>query len=276
MRIVVNDDIDLEQTAESGQCFRWEQTGDREYRIIHKENCLYISQEDSGELLLDCREEEYETVWRDYFDLDTDYREIRRLIDPESDPFLHMAAKEEQGIRILRQDPWEIAVSFIISQNRSIPIIRRSVAQLCRLAGERYTDKRGEAYHSFPGPEAVLSMTDEELAKCRLGYREKYVLAAARAANDGVFLPERFERLPDMELLRELGTLYGVGPKVASCIALYGFHRLDAFPVDTWIRKALENEYPEGFPFDRYRPYNGVFQQYVFAFYRRAAACKSS
>ncbi len=272
MLLSVDDDFDLKRIADSGQCFRWERTGEEEYRIIHTDRCLYISRCPDGHFLLDCGEEEFNTVWREYFDLETDYRSIRGRIEKERDPFLYAAAEGEKGIRILRQDPWETAVSFIISQNRSIPAIKRSVAELCRLAGTERQDKRGKSCYSFPDPEAVLSMSAEALAQCRLGYRDKYVLAAAEAAGTGVFDPEEMASLSDCALMGRLTALYGVGPKVASCIALYGFHRTDAFPVDTWIRKAMKNEYPDGFPFQRFRPYNGVFQQYIFAYYRNKGA----
>ena len=274
MCLSITDDLDLKQIAESGQCFRWEQIEDNGYRIIHGGYVLYISQRSPGEFQLDCEEEEFRNVWAAYFDLDTDYRGIRQMIDRDSDPFLYAAAEQGKGIRILRQDPWEITVSFIISQNRNIPAIKRSVERLCSLAGKRLADKRGEEYFSFPAPEDVLRLSKEEIAQCRLGYRDKYVLSAAKAASCGDLSPERLGPLPDDELLRRLGMLYGVGPKVASCIALFGFHRLDAFPVDTWIRKALVNEYPGGFPFDRYRPYNGVFQQYIFSFCRNASSAR--
>lgn len=272
MLLTVDDDFALDKTAESGQCFRWERTENGEYRIIHRDRCLYISRRPDGRFLLDCREEDFDTVWREYFDLDTDYRSIRSRIDQEKDPFLYAAAESEKGIRILRQDPWETAVSFIISQNRNIPAIKRSIALLCRFAGTRKLDKRGEPYDVFPGPESVLSMSCGALEQCRLGYRDKYVLAAAEAACGGAFSPAEMDALEDGELMEALGRLHGVGPKVASCIALYGFHRLDAFPVDTWIKKALKKEYTEGFPFERYRPYNGVLQQYIFAYCRNAGA----
>ena len=272
MLLTVDDDFDLDRIADSGQCFRWEPFDGDTYRIVHREFCLYISQRSDGKFLLECEEEEYRSVWHNYFDLDTDYRSIRSRIEKSADPFLYAASESEKGIRILRQDPWEIAVTFIISQNRNIPTIKRSVATLCRLAGAEHMDRKGRAYYSFPRPEAVLAMSAQAIAECRLGYRDKYILAAAKAAVDGVFSPESLGMLPDEKLIGTLCSLYGIGPKVATCIALYGFHRTDAFPVDTWIRKAMKNEYPDGFPFQRFRPYNGVLQQYIFAYYRNKGA----
>lgn len=276
MLLKTDDDFDPDAIAGSGQCFRWERSGENSWRVLHQDSCLYITMLKPGTFELDCTQEEFSRLWRDYFDLDTNYREIRERIEPDRDPFLHKAARQGRGIRILRQDPWETAICFIISQNRNIPAIERSVAQLCRSAGELRSDRRGEVYYTFPTPEAILSLSREELVICRLGYRDKYILEAAKAACDGRFDPEKMRSLNDETLLSELEKLCGVGPKVASCIALFGFHRTNAFPVDTWIKKALDNEYPDGYPSERYRPYNGIYQQYIFACYRSAAARKSS
>ncbi|MBR5701318.1 MAG: hypothetical protein IKX47_02535 [Oscillospiraceae bacterium] len=263
------DDFDLTRIAESGQCFRWELQKDGGYRIPFRNSCLYIRDAGDGEFELDCSEEEFHTLWRDYFDLDTDYSGIRARVDKQQDPFLYCAVQAEQGIRILRQDPWETLVSFIISQNRNIPAIRRSIGLLCRAAGEAREDRRGECYYAFPPPEDILWLGDAALDACRLGYRVKYVRAAARAAAEGRFSLESLPEMPEEDTIAALTGLYGVGIKVASCVSLFGLHHLDAFPVDVWIRRVLEAEYPGGYPRDRYSPFNGVYQQYMFAYSRR-------
>ena len=159
-------------------------------------------------------------------------------------------------------------MSFIISQNRNIPAIRRSVELLCRAAGEECTDGRGETFYAFPEPEAVLALTEAELDACRLGYRTKYVQAAALAAAEGSLDLAALGEAGQEEALAALTALYGVGTKVACCAALFGLHKLDAFPVDLWIRRVLEVEYPGGYPKEAYSPYNGVYQQYLFAYVR--------
>ncbi len=283
MTLVTDDDLDLEKIAERGQCFRWQKMADGAFRVLHGSGCLYIRPEDGGKgtgagagpprFTLDCTEEEFGRIWRPYLDLDTDYRAVRARIDPGEDPFLAAAAAAGEGIRVLRQDPWETLVSFIISQNRNIPAIRMSVEFLAERAGTPMTDRRGRAYHAFPSPEQVLSLDRDALLACRLGYRWKYVLAAAAAAAEGrldLTALRDSRELTDRQLSDALTALYGVGPKVASCVILFGLHRLDAFPVDVWIRRVLGAEYPQGYPFGRYSPYNGVYQQYMFAFYRNA------
>ncbi len=268
MRIEIRDDLDLERIAESGQCFRWEALAGDTWRIPHRGRRLYITRVKDGLFDLDCAPAEFDALWRAYFDLDTDYRGIRARISRDKDPYLWEAARAEQGIRILRQDPWEALVSFIISQNRNIPAIRRSVELLCRAAGAECTDGRGKTFYAFPEPEAVLALTEAELSACRLGYRTKYVRAAALAAAEGSLDLAALGEAGQEEALAALTALYGVGNKVACCAALFGLHQLDAFPVDVWMRRVLEAEYPGGYPKEAYSPYNGVYQQYLFAYSR--------
>ena len=195
MVIQIDDDFDLDKIADSGQCFRWEKLGGSSvllnggstasYRIISGGDCLYISALGDGCYELDCTEDRYNRFWMDYFDLGENYRDIRDQIDPERDPFLWEAAKHEQGFRILRQDPWEMLITFIISQNKNIPGIRRCVESLAQTCGDRKTDSRGIPFYSFPTPQQVASLSEEALAACRLGYRCKYVKAAADAVLTG-------------------------------------------------------------------------------------------
>ncbi len=292
--LLIEDDLDLMKIAESGQCFRWErvtadtkgddrETGGLCYRVIAGPDCIYVTDLGEGRFRFEWdgprteSAEELPRRWYDYFDLAADYRRIRAKVDPAADPYLWRATEEGKGIRILRQDPWEMLVSFIISQNKNIPGIRRCVEALARLCGERRTDCRGEEYFAFPSPKAISSLTEEELANCRLGYRCRYVQAAAKAVlagkegNDGGSYGIDLAALmdaPEAETIETLTGICGVGIKVANCVSLFGLHHVDAFPVDVWIRRILDAEYPEGFPFERYRPYCGIYQQYLFSYAR--------
>ena len=274
MKIQISDDFDLDRIADSGQCFRWEKADQNTYRIIAGDSCLYITALGEDRFDLDCSRMEYENFWREYFDLEEDYRSIRERIDPDQDPFLRQAAEYEKGIRILRQDPWEMLITSIITQNRNIPAIRRSVELLAKSCGERKTDRRGQAYFAFPAPEAAAMLSEESLKDCRLGYRWKYIQSAARAVTEGRIDLERLRQEDESSAILELTGLFGVGTKVASCVSLFGLHHVDAFPVDVWIRRILEQEYPGGYPFEQYSPYNGIYQQYMFAYYRHCAADK--
>ncbi len=268
IRRVIDDDLDLRKIADSGQCFRWTVQDERTVRIIAAGRCLYAVDLGGGAFAFDCDDAGFADLWHGYFDLDEDYAAIRGRIDPAADPFLWRAAEHGKGIRILRQDPWETLVSFIISQNRNIPAIRRSVELLCEMCGTRKTDARGGPFFAFPEPERIAALSEDDLKACKLGYRWRYVREAARTVlRGGIDLPA-LSRRPCSEAVEALCALDGVGPKVAGCVALFGLHQPDAFPRDVWINRVLRNEYPGGFPFDRYSPYNGVYQQYMFAYYR--------
>lgn len=262
-------DFDLDQIANSGQCFRWELVQDGCYRVLYRSKCLYVQKLGPRTFNLSCDEAEFDKVWRSYLDLDEDYAAIRSRVNPTEDPFLWRAMEQEKGIRILRQDPWETLISFIISQNKNIPAIRRSVNLLCEACGPRLTDVRGEAYHAFPDPASVVALSEEQLKACRLGYRWRYVRAAAEAVASGSLDLDALRFADEERTMVELTKILGVGIKVASCVSLFGLHHIDAFPQDVWVKRILENEYPQGYPFEQYSPHNGIYQQYMFAYYRR-------
>ena len=268
MEIRIRDDFDLNKIARSGQCFRWQKMGESAWRIVHRGQCLTIRALGGDRYRLSCAKEAYHAHWRSYFDLDEDYRKIRARIGAADDPFLHTACTYGKGIRILRQDPWETLVSFIISQNKNIPSIKNCIALLCDAAGEAVADDAGETYRAFPSPEAILGMSEQRLRECKLGYRWKYVRSAALAVAERALDLSALMSAKEEETLARLTAVPGVGVKVASCVSLFGLHHMDAFPVDVWIRRILANEYPAGYPLERYRPYNGVYQQYMFFYYR--------
>lgn len=265
----ITDDFDLKLIADSGQCFRWEEEDNGSYRIIHGNDCLYISPGEKNVYFFEMDEKGNGTDWDNYLDLGENYRKIRRRIDGEKDPFLKVAAKEQKGIRILRQDPWEMLITFIISQNKNIPGIRRCVEKLCEMSGKKLKDIRGKTYYGFPSPKAILDLEEGDLVSCSLGYRCAYVTAAAKAVEGGEIDLDALRDADEEETLDKLISIHGVGKKVASCISLFGLHHIDAFPIDVWIKRILEQEYPDGYPYEEYSPYNGVYQQYMFAYYRK-------
>jgi N-glycosylase/DNA lyase len=274
--------FDLEQIADSGQCFRWTriledetggatsdiESGKIKYRIIAFGKILNIEQDmTSGIVTMDCSDTDFDNIWKDYFDLDTDYGKIIDRI-PEDDSYLKRAASGCDGIRIIRQDPWETLITFIISQRKNIPAIKASVEKICKAAGSVIGEADGEKLYAFPTPEQLSSLSMDDLNACSLGYRAQYIYKAARAAVDGVVDLDKWKSLGDEELFDKLCSLYGVGKKVANCTMLFGFYRLDSFPIDVWMNKIQDKYYPEGFPIEAYRPYGGVMQQYMFAYER--------
>ena len=258
------DDFDLKTIAESGQCFRFNRIDDSLYKTVAFDRVLHIKEVDSKTLDLDCSKKDFDNVWHRYFDLDTDYSSIRRSV--KNNAFLCECAERSEGMRILNQDKWEMTISFIISHRKSIPAIKTSIERLCRLCGDRIDDEN----YAFPTPSQILLTSSDKLSECGLGYRLSYIQSAADLFYSEPDILSRLEKLSDDELLEELKKMQGVGDKVASCIALFGFHRLNFFPKDVWINRALSEHFKDGFDFDTYAPFNGVIQQYIFYAFRNA------
>lgn len=257
------DNFDLQQICDSGQCFRMKKSGENRFTVIAGDKYLEVIQEGSI-VNFDCREEDFILFWIPYFDLDTDYGAYISKINPR-DKYLCTAAEAGSGIRILRQDLWEIIVSFLISQQNNIVRIRRCIENLCETYGTEKTAFNGKKYHAFPTPVQLCEATEEELRACNLGYRARYVLQAARSAASGELPLERLVRMKYYKRARKsLMGIYGIGEKVADCICLFALHHLSAFPVDTHIRQALDAHYKKGFPNRRYWKVRGVMQQYIF------------
>lgn len=259
--------LDMRKIADSGQVFRFNKTDDGSYDLIANNKHLRIQKlidnKDINIYELDCSEEDYNKIWKDYFDIDTDYSIYTDDLD-ENDVYLQKACEYSKGIRILRQDKWEMLISFIISQRKSIPAIKSSIEKMAVNLGEEIDDR----IYAFPKPQEILSADDTVLETCGLGYRLPYIRAAARdVIENGVDLYDS-DNLSDEELLEKLKEFKGVGVKVANCVLLFGYHRIGAFPIDVWVEKILNNHYDGTFPMERYKGYAGVLQQYMF-FYER-------
>lgn len=255
MRIQI-ESLDLDQIYESGQCFRWRRIEPGLYVIPSSGRCVQARQVETG-IDISCDEWEFTTFWRSYFDVDTDYEGWRARIDPE-DTYLCRAAEYGKGMRILRQDLWEILVSFLISQNNNIPRIRASLRELCALTQGR-----------FPEPQEIAVLENGTLRDLGLGYRAEYVRHTAEYYATHPMELERLRSMGTDEARQTLLERKGIGPKVADCICLYGLHRMDSFPMDTHMKQVVALYYPDGFPFARYAGCAGLMQQYLFYYHRK-------
>lgn len=263
---IKNDYINLKQIAESGQCFRWKKMCPGRYFVISDGRAACFFQEKTGIRIL-CKSKD-EAYFRRYLDLDTDYGKVIEQIDKE-DVFLTDAAQMGKGIRILRQDLWEMIISFIISQRNNIPRIMKSIDAMCEKLGEKIIfDYEGEYLvgYSFPSPEVIVGA---DLSEFKFGYREKYIRQTAENILEGKFDLEKVEKAVEEgqtpEQVKEmLKKLKGVGEKVASCIQLFGLHQLSLFPIDTWIAKVEKLYYNGHFPVEKYKDTAGIMQQYLF------------
>lgn len=256
------ENFNLNQISASGQCFRMSQQSPGRYDLIAGENYLELEQH-GKQCIFHCEEKEFNNFWKGYFDLDGDYPSYIEKINPK-DTYLISAAVFGNGIRILRQDLWEMIVSFLISQQNNIVRIRRCIQNICESYGEKKINPRKEAYYAFPLPEALADLEEDALKACNLGYRSKYVVRAAKNIVSGETDLEYIKGLPYERAKEELLKIFGVGEKVADCICLFALHHLQAFPIDTHISQALEKHYKKGFPKRRYISCQGVLQQYIF------------
>lgn len=256
------ENLNLAQICQSGQCFRMKERSDGLFSVIAGKHYLELEQQ-GEECVFYCDEAEFYDFWEEYFDLKEDYVSYIEKIAPD-DTYLKNAAEFGSGIRILRQDLWEMIVSFLISQQNNIARIRRCIENICERYGERLVNCRGEIFYAFPAPEVLADLEENALMECNLGYRSKYVVRTAKSVVTGEIDLEAVSKFPYREAREELLKLFGVGKKVADCICLFALHKLEAFPVDTHIDQALQAHYKSGFPMNRYQGFQGVLQQYIF------------
>ena len=261
MVVLNRDDISIQKTADSGQCFRMNLQEDGSYIAAYRDISVRVKQE-GNTITFFCSDEDFQNIWSPYFDIECDYSVFHDRI-PKDDFFLNAAKDYSQGIRMLRQDTWETLISFILSQRKNIPAIKSSVEKLCEKFGV-YTG--GLAPYAFPEPYRLAAATDEELKSCGLGYRVPYVKKTADIIYSGKLKLDELNNYPNDELLNALCTLPGVGIKVASCVMLFAYRRLDIFPRDVWIKRVEEQQYNGHFDESIYKDSAGLMQQYMFYF----------
>ena len=272
MEIKIIDDFDLKKIVYSGQCFRPKEIRDGLFRFIFGENVLHIRQRGENFFEADCSAEDWQRVWENYFDLQTNYVDIRRDVEnfaagKSCENFLHEATDFGAGIRILRQAPFEMLISYIISQRKNIPAIRSSVEKICERFGRRVETNFGEV-HLFPTVDEISGATLDDLTGLGLAYRKNYILDALAKVSSGEIDLTALENFSDTELVDKLKTIRGVGDKIANCVALFAYHRVDRAPVDVWIARAIENDFGGENIFDTFGKNAGILQQYVFYFKR--------
>lgn len=248
---IENDYMDLAQIADSGQCFRWKKIEENTYEIPRLDQTVTVTQE-KNKFMFSCDEQEFNEIWRSYFDLDTDYGDIISRID-KNDTFLYDSALYGKGIRILRQDFWEMVVSFVISQNNNIPRITKSIQALC------------DKYGCFPTPELLIETDVDDFRKMGLGYRAEYMGNVAKYFLELKENPTKhFSNMDYDSAMKELMSIKGIGKKVANCVCLFGLYYVNACPIDTWMKKIIEEEYEKNIPVWMQGEYAGIYQQYTF------------
>ncbi|MGN0378483.1 MAG: DNA-3-methyladenine glycosylase family protein [Butyrivibrio sp.] len=266
-------DFLLSQTLECGQCFHFIKNNEEDYLISAMGRCLHVSQEGDRLTFYDTEPKEYEGVWKHYFDLDRDYGKIKEAL-LEKDDTLKPAIDDMWGVRILNQDFFETLISFIISQNQQIPRIKQIVARISCNYGKKYSDD----IYGFPDADEILAAGEAGIKECKAGFRAPYIIDACNKYKDKTIQEERLRTEDYTGCISELKLIKGVGDKVANCVALFSLERRNAFPVDVWIKRIMENIYfgketsipaIQELAAEKFGEYGGYAQQYLFCLARK-------
>lgn len=271
--------FNIKDTLECGQIFRFVPYG-KGYKVFSMDKCCYCYNEENA-AVIECLKKDKE-YFENYFDLSRDYNKIYKKAISENVEVLLTSARLGKGIRILNQNRIETLFSFIISQNNNIPRIKKIIEKLCAELGEKRT-QFNDTYYTFPTIERMASQSLEFYKSIGLGYRAEYIERLAVGISNG-FNVERFNELDTASLKKRLVAIYGVGPKVADCVLLFGFHRSDSFPVDTWLEKVYRENFNgtltdrvkiAKYFVDRFKDNSGYYQQYLF-YYKRSLEKKEN
>ena len=272
------DNFDPGQIADSGQCFRWHKVNDQIYIVPAFGKYLIIKKCQDG-YEFSCDENEWNSIWSSYFDNARDYNKIKKVILSGKDKHLKDAYSKGSGVRILKQDLWEIIFSFMISQNNNIKRIKGSIEKVCQYCkldrfdnsslSELNLDKDeislATDIYRFPSYDEIpLEIFDD--SSFGFGYRAPYLKGLCQYVSDNPDWLDYLKTLSYEDAMTELLKIKGIGKKVANCICLFGLGHVNAFPIDTHVRQLLDKYYPDGFDYKKYDGYAGIIQQYLFYF----------
>ena len=275
----------VDKVFDCGQCFRFNKVQNSvhevEYSGIAFGRFVSFAQDGDELYIYNSTEEEFESIWKHYLALDSDYAFIENdILSKSNSAALYQAIEYSRGIRILNQENWEAICSFIISQNNNIPRIKKIIENLSAKCGapiaspeEAWDHVCGESSNcAFPTPEKILELGIDGLAELKTGFRAKYIYDAADRAVNGELDYDIIYALSTQEAINYLCRVKGIGPKVASCALLFGFEKYDAFPVDVWIKRVISKYFVSddspGFDPSCLGEYAGIAQQFLFYYER--------
>lgn len=275
-RITIHDirDFNITHIFECGQCFRWNREDDGSYTGVVKNKVINVLQQENTVEFNNINTDDFDII-KNYFDFDTDYETIKNTLN--TDEIMAEAIKFGEGIRILNQEEWETMISFMISANNRIPMIKKVIENLSISFGDYIGNYRGKEYFSFPTAERLSAAPVERILECKTGFRAPRIKAAATR-----FLTEKdkiynIKNMSYDEGLAYLKTYKGIGDKVANCILLFSMKHFDTFPVDVWVRRVMQTLYVSKetkdadirkFAENKFGKYSGFAQQYLFYYAR--------
>lgn len=281
--------FNIGQILESGQVFRFEKVSDSSYLLNARHKLIRITQQQqsSSVLIHHINLSEADEIWLDYLDIDTDYAAIARELSAK-DADMARAVAFGEGIRILKQDPWEMLISFIISQNKAIPHIKQCIKNITEKYGTPITEdnETDKVYYTFPTPEALSVASEDDLRACKVGFRAPYIMDACKKVLEGDIVLNDLYLLSAEEAKEKLMHIKGVGSKIADCILLFAYSKKAVFPTDVWIKRMMEGIYFNGkdmklrdiqcFAKEYFGDLAGCAQQYLFYYGRENQLFKKS
>ncbi len=239
--------INLENTLFCGQTFAWSKQGEV-FQAIVDGRVIEIDETNFPSTIA------HDSKLRQYFDMDYEYENAESILS-ERDPYLASCIKDYGSIHILNQDPWEVLMSFLLSQNNNI----KRITSMYKRLSETYGKQLDANHYTFPRPEELLVVTEADFRKLGMGFRAPYLV-------DAVANHQLLQDIPSLDFssaMQHLKIIKGVGDKVASCILLFAYHRMEAFPLDTWMLKVMKARYPSK-DATFFAPYAALAQQYLF------------
>lgn len=265
----IKSDINLYDTLMSGQAFRINIEDDESFTIIISDRILNIKQENDYLIVNSNNEEDLELVTRYYLDLDRDYEVLNKELSKNE--ILKRDINLCKGYKVLKQDKFEMYISYIISQNNNVKRISGSINKISKRYGKKVKYNNKE-YYLFPTFEELKNITIEELRECGVGFRDSYIINALNKLKENPFFLEELDMLPTDEAIKELMKIKGIGLKVASCILMFGYSRFDTFPVDTWVKKYVSENFKikdnikiiSKFMKDNFKENSGLAVQYFY------------
>lgn len=263
------DHFDLEQTFLCGQCFRWEKDENGVFYGVVANHAAKAYYHDPKTIYIESSNPDL-IYWSRYLNFSCDYNNVESEL--AGDQRLVPCIESGQGIRILQQDLWETLVSFIISANNNIPRIKKIINKLCELYGEKI-EFDNKIFYGFPSAEALADLDLSDLAEIKAGFRDKYILDAAKKVASGQVNLSEITKLNNHSAKAQLMKINGVGTKVADCILLFAMGRHDVFPLDVWTKRIISEVYgvdeksiPD-FVQERFGRNAGIAQQYLYYYY---------
>lgn len=265
--------LNLKETITCGQIFRFKEEDDNSYTIVLSDRVVNLKMENNNLVIDSNNMDNIEQIITKYLDLEYDYETLNNVlldIDKDNETIINYCS----GLKMINEPKFEVIISYILSANNGVPQIRNSLDNISRMFGEKVVF-RGKDYYLFPSVEKLKNATIEDYRNCKAGFRDKYIYEIVNKINNKEFDLDIIDTMNSEDALNYLMTNKGIGEKVASCILLFGYHRFDVFPIDTWVKKYMKDKYNldnvkqiRKFMQNKYKENSGLIIQYIFDYSR--------